>query len=166
MNAQWIEIWSSWLAKALQGDNQMDVITDWWWRHGLKGLTAFNTSYPLPWGGTTNHSIGPNMFDSWQQVWEPLLKMQMVSLGLMGMVSYDQYKAVSDRAEALEDKVKEQARTIERLRKLLSQTSGENNVVVTQLQDLISQQNEEFKQLTESFGEYLKSNTPKLTTQK
>jgi uncharacterized coiled-coil protein SlyX len=165
MNAQLIEIWGRWLTAGLQGQHQMDVMRDWW-LHSLKGLSALNTSYPLSMGGWANHSTGPTLLDSWQQVWEPILKMQMASLGLMGMVSYDKYKALSDRAKALEDKVKEQAKTIERLRNLLSLTSGENNVVVTQLQDLISQQSQEFKQLTESFGEYLKGSTPKLTTKK
>jgi uncharacterized coiled-coil protein SlyX len=165
LNAQLIEIWGRLLTVGMQGENQMDVIRDWW-LYSLKGLSAFNPSVPLSWGGSVHPGTGFGMLDSWLQVWEPLLKLQMASLALMGMVSYDKYKALSDRAEALEDKVKEQAKTIERLRTLLRQTSGENNVVVTQIQDLIGQQSQEFKQLTESFGEYLKSSASKLTTKK
>jgi uncharacterized coiled-coil protein SlyX len=84
----------------------------------------------------------------------------------MGMVSKGDYEALSDRAEELENKVQEQARTIERLQNLLSQTGGENNVVVTQLQDLIGQQSRQFKQLTQSVGDYLKSSTEKVSAKK
>ena len=165
MNGQLLEIWGRLLAAGLQGQNQMDQMREWW-LYGLKGLSSFNPSHPSSWGGATNLNAGPNLVDGWQQVWEPILKLQMSCLGLMGMVSYDKYKAMSDRAKALEDKVKEQAKTIERLRNLLSQTGGENNVAVTQLQDLIGQQSQQFKQLTQSFGEYLKSNTPNISTKK
>jgi uncharacterized coiled-coil protein SlyX len=82
------------------------------------------------------------------------------------MVSREKYDALSDRAQALEDKVKEQAQTIDRLRHLLSQTGGENNVVVTQLQDLIGQQSQQFKQLTQSVGEYLKGSATNISTKK
>ncbi len=165
MNGQLLELWGRWMMAGLQGQNHMDMMRDWW-LNGLKGLSSFNPSQPLSWGGATNLKAGPDMMDGWQQMWEPVLKLQMSYLGLMGMVSFDKYKALSDRAKELEDKVKEQAKTIERLRNLLSQTGGENNVVVTQLQDLIGQQSQQFKQLTQSFGEYLKDSTPKIPSKK
>lgn len=111
-------------------------------------------------------SAVPNFIDSLQQVWEPLLKMQQNSMQWMGMVPKGDYEALSVRSVELENKVQEQARTIERLQNLLSQTGGENNVVVTQLQDLIGQQSKQFKQLTQSVGDYLKSSTKNVSVKK
>ena len=148
MNGQLIEIWGRWVMSGLQGHSQMDIMRQWWFG-SLKGLSS--------WGSPPRISTASNMLDGWQQAWEPIFKLQMLSMGMMGMVSREKYEALSDRAQALEEKVKEQAQTIDRLRHLLSQTGGENNVVVTQLQDLIGQQSKQFKQLTQSVGEYIKS---------
>ena len=77
------------------------------------------------------------------------------------MVPKTKFDALSDHAEELESKIQEQAKTIDRLRSLLSQTGGENNVVVDQLQDLIGQQSDQFKQLTQSVSDYIKSSAKK-----
>ncbi|MGD8834476.1 MAG: hypothetical protein PVI54_00455 [Desulfobacteraceae bacterium] len=157
MNGELIEIWGRWVMAGLQGHSQMDMMRQWWFG-GLKGLPS--------WGRPAQIDTAANMLDGWQQVWEPIFKLHMLSLGMMGMVSREKYDALSDRAQALEDKVKEQAQTIDRLRHLLSQTGGENNVVVTQLQDLIGQQSQQFKQLTQSVGEYLKGSATNISTKK
>lgn len=160
MDGQFMELWGRWLTTAFQGPNQMDMMSGW--------LRSFNSLSSLnnPFAAASNMSAMPNYLDSMQQAWEPLLKMQQNSMQWMGMVPKGDFEAISDRAEELEIKVKEQARTIERLQKLLSQTGGENNVVVTQLQDLIGEQSKQFKQLTQSVGDYIKSGTEKVSAKK
>lgn len=115
---------------------------------------------PCAMASTTNTTN--KMFDGLQQIWEPIFKMQQLSLQQTAMVPKEKYEALSDRAAELENKVEEQARTIDRLQKLLNQTGGENNVVVTQLQDLIGQQSKQFQKLTESVGEYIKGSAEKI----
>lgn len=159
MDGQFIELWGRWLTAALQGQSQMDMLGGWWLR-SMKNMSAFNNPYAMPSTATTTM---PNFLESMQQAWEPLLNMQQNSMQWMGMVPKGDYEALSNRTEELENKIQEQARTIERLQSLLSQTGGENNVVVTQLQDLIGQQSQQFKQLTQSVGDYLKSSTKKVS---
>jgi uncharacterized coiled-coil protein SlyX len=153
---QWMELWGRWMTAVLQGQNQMDMMSGGWgWLRSMKHLSTRNNPYAMPF----TSSAAPQFSDSIQHAWEALLKMQQNSIQWMGMVPKGDYQTLTDRAEELEKKVQEQARTIERLQNLLSQTGGENNVVVTQLQDLIGQQSRQFKQLTQSVGDYLKSST-------
>jgi hypothetical protein len=164
MDGPLLELWGHWLKTALQGQNQMDMMSGWWIR-SMKNMSSFSKLYSV----TPTASAAPSLLDSIQQAWEPLVTMQqnsMQSMQWMGMVPKGDYEVLSVRAEELENKVQEQARTIERLQNLLSQTGGENNVVVNQLQDLIGQQSKQFKQLTQSVGDYLKSSTEGVSAKK
>lgn len=158
MDGQLMELWGRWMTAALQGQNQMETMSGWWSR-GMQNISPLNNPYSM----SSTAATVPNLLDGMQQAWEPLLKMQQNSMQLMGMVPKGDYEALSNRTEDLENKIQEQARTIERLQNLLSQTGGENNVVVNQLQDLIGQQGQQFKQLTQSVGDYLKSSTKKVS---
>lgn len=165
MNGQLMELWGRWLTAAFQGRNQLDLVNRWWLR-SMQGLSLFNEPYSMPCAMPSKTNITNNIFDGLQQIWEPIFKMHQLTQQWMAMVPKEKYEALSDRAAQLEDKIEEQARTIERLQRLLNQTGGENNVVVTQLQDLIGQQSKQFKQLTQSVGEYIKSSADKISVKK
>lgn len=165
MNGQLMELWGRWMTAAFQRQNQLDMINGWWLR-SLQGMSLLNKPYSMPCAMASTTNTTNKMFDGLQQIWEPIFKMQQLSRQWMAMVPKEKYEALSDRAAELENKVEEQARTIERLQKLLNQTGGENNVVVTQLQDLIGQQSKQFKQLTQSVSEYIKSSTDKISAKK
>jgi predicted nuclease with TOPRIM domain len=81
-------------------------------------------------------------------------------------VPQQKYGQLEKHAEELEAKLQEQARTIDRLRNLLNTSGGENNEVVEQLQELIGQQSEQFKQMTQNVSEYIKSSAQKVSAKK
>lgn len=162
MNGQLMDLWGRWMNAALQSTNQMDMMTGWWQR-SLQGMSGLNHPNALPWLQPVNAISKTNMLNGMQQFWEPLFNLQKLTLQLIGMVPKEKYNELSEQAEALESKIQEQTRTIERLQELLSQTGGENNVVVSQLQDLIEQQSIQFKQLSKSVGNYVKSSAKEMS---
>ena len=166
MNTQILELWGRWFTAALQGQHQMDTFSGWWLR-GIEGMTALNKQYALLWGASpTMPQTNLQWFEGWQHAWEPLIKLQQLSMEWMAMVPKKKYDAMAERVEELEGRLKEQARTIDRLRNLLNTSGAQNDAVVAQFQDLIGQQSQQFKQLTASVTDYIKSSSEKIKSKK
>jgi len=162
MNGQFMEMWGHWLTNALRGQNQIDMMSGWWMR-GLQDWSRMGGSYSMLWGIPSTRHSG---FDGWHQLLDALFKMQQLCMQWSQMVPQRKYDQLSKHAEELEGKIREQAITIDRMRTLLSEAGSENNIVVAQLQDLIGQQSEQFKQMTQSVGDYIKSSAQKVSAKK
>jgi uncharacterized coiled-coil protein SlyX len=160
MNGQLMELWGRTLMTAMQGPNQMDMMSGWFQRT-FQEFSRMNSSLFQMWHlpvACAPQSQGPV---NWEQVWEPLLRMQELSMRWMGMVPQKDYEAQSQKISDLEEQVKEQARTIEKLQHLVSQSGSGHDQLVHQFQGLIDQQGRQFKQLTTSVGEFLRSGSGK-----
>ncbi len=167
MNGQFMELWGHWLTNALRGQNQVDMMHGWWLR-GLQdwSASAFGGSDAMLWGIPSTQRSQSSAFDGLHQLWDALFKMQQLYLQWAQVVPRHKYDRLAEHAEELEEKIREQAKTIDRLRKMLRETGSENNVVVAQLQDLIGQQSQQFKQMTQSVSDYIKSSAQKVTDKK
>lgn len=166
MNGQLLDLWGRWVTNALRGQNQIDIMNEWWLR-GMQEMSPFGRSLSMLWGAPVNRSADFLNLGNWQQqMWEALFKMQQLCMQWVQMVPQQKYDQLSERAEELEDKIREQAKTIDRLRKLLTESAGENNVVVSQLQELIGQQTQQFKQMTQNVSDYIKTSAQKVAAKK
>ena len=165
MNGQLLELWGRWLTNALHGQNQMDMMSAWWLR-GMQDLSPFAKPYTMLWGLPYARRSEELTGDGLRQVWESVFQLQQLYMTWMQMVPQHKYDQVLQHAEELEGKIREQSKAIDRLRKLLNETGGENNVVVSQLQELIGQQSDQFKQMTQNVSDYIKSSAQKVTQKK
>ncbi len=165
MNGQLMELWGHWLANAFRSQNQVDMMQGWWLRV-LQDWSAFDGSNSMFWGVPSTQRQTSAAFDGWHQLWDAVFKMQQLYLQWMQMVPQKKYDQLAEHAQELESKVREQAKTIDRLRDMLRETGGENNVVVAQLQELIGQQSQQFKQMTQSVSDYIKSSAQKVSAKK
>ncbi len=165
MNGQLMELWGNWLSNALRGQNQIDLMKSWW-SLGFRDWSNLAGPYAMMWGVPSTLRAEAHSLNSWHQLWEAFLKMQELCMQWAQMVPRHKYDNLSKRAEELEGKIREQAKTIDRLRNLLNQAGSDNNIVVSQLQDLIGQQSEQFKQMTQSVSDYIKSSAEKVASKK
>jgi uncharacterized coiled-coil protein SlyX len=165
MNGQFIEMWGRWMTQTLRSQNYLDIMNGWWFR-SMKDMSSFGQPYALLWGAAPIRRNEFVSFDGWQQVWDALSMMQQMMMQWVQMVPQHKYGQLEKHAQELEAKLQEQARTIDRLRNLLNKSGGENNMVVTQLQELIGQQSEQFKQMTQNVSEYIKSSAEKVSAKK
>jgi protein gp37 len=165
MNGLLIEWWGRWLSAVLQGQHQLDKFSGGW-LGGVQNTALLTKPLALPWAMSMGAVYKNTLLDTLQQVWEPFFSFQRMSWQWMGMVPKAKYEALAEHTASLENKVEEQAHAIERLQELLSKTSGENNVVVARLQDLIGQQSQQFKQLTSSVSDYIKSSAKDMAEKK
>ena len=162
MNGQLMEFWGRTMRAALQGQNQMDMMSTWFQR-ACQDMTRLNSSFLQLWGLPAAPSPQSDLLRQWEQAWEPLFRMQQLSLQWVGMVSPSEYAAQSKKIAQLEEQVKEQARTIQNLQTLMNKPGGGNNELINQFQKLIDQQSRQFQQLTSSVGEYVKSSAEKVS---
>ena len=165
MNGQLVELWGRWVTNALRGQNQADMLSGLWMR-GFQDWSALGGPYALLWRIPSARQTETYSLDGWQQLWEAFFKMQQLCMQWMQVVPQHKYDELSKRAEDLESKIREQAKTIDRLRNLLNEAGSENNIVVNQLQELIGQQSQQFKQMTQSVTDYIKSSAEKVTSKK
>ena len=99
--------------------------------------------------------------NQWEQAWAPLLQFQQLSLQWIGMAPYNEWAAQSKKIEMLEKQVQEHDQAITKLQHLISRSASGNNELTDQFQKLIDQQSRQYKQLTTSLGEYIKSSASK-----
>ncbi|MEJ2153960.1 MAG: hypothetical protein P8X96_01340 [Desulfobacteraceae bacterium] len=167
MNGQLIELWGRWMTNMMRNQNYLDIMGGWWLR-GMRDMSTIGQPYTMLWGMPPARQEQYGTFDGWLKIWESLSGFQQLIMQWAQMVPQHKYGQLERRAEELEAKLREQAKTIDRLRNLLrkSKPGGENNVMITQLEELIGQQSEQFKQMTQSVSDYLKSSAEKVSAKK
>jgi hypothetical protein len=156
MNGNLMELWGRTMLAAFQGQNQMDMITSWFQR-ACQDATRMNTTFFQFFGLPAAPSPQDDLASQWEQAWAPLLQFQQLSLRWIGMAPYDQWAAQSKKVEMLEEQVQEHAQAIKKLQHLINRSGTGSNELTDQFQKLIDQQSQQFKQLTTSVGEYIKS---------
>jgi hypothetical protein len=160
MNGQMMELWGRTMLAAFQGQSQMDLMTSWFQR-ACQDVTRMNSTFLQSLGVPAAPAPRSELANQWEQVWAPFLQFQQLSLRWIGMAPYDEWAAQSKKIEALEEQVKEHAHVLQKLQNLVSRSGTGNNALLDQFQKLIDQQSQQFKQLTTSVGEYMKSGANK-----
>ena len=160
MNGGLMELWGRTVMAAVQGPNQMDMMTGWFQRL-FRETARMNSNLLQMWGLTTPTSGPPQLQYSWEQSLEPFLRFQQLVMQWIGMVPQKEYAAQAETIKRLEEKVAEQTRTIEKLQKLLNNSGAGNDQLIHKFQGLIDEQSRQFEQLTASVGEFIKAGTLK-----
>ncbi len=167
MNGQLIELWGRWMTNMMRNQNYLDIMGGWWLR-SMRDMSTIGQPYTMLWGMPPARQEQSGTFDGWLKIWESLSGFQQLVMQWTQMVPQQKYGQLEKRAEELEAKLREQAKTIDRLRNMLRKTKpgGENNAMIAQLEELIGQQSEQFKQMTQSVSDYLKSSAEKVSSKK
>lgn len=156
MNGNLMELWGRTMLAAFQCPGQMDMITSWFQR-AFQDVTLLNARFFQFFGMPAAPSPQAEPTHQWEQAWAPLLKFQQLSLRWIGMAPYDEWATQAKKIEMLEEQVQEHAQAIKKLQHLIGRSGMGNSELTDQFQKLIDQQSRQFKQLTTSVGEYIKS---------
>ena len=165
MNGQLMEYWGRTMLSALQGQNQMNSMTDWF-KYICQDMTRMNSSILQLWGLPAAPAPQSDLQHQWEQAWEQFLRMQQLCLQWIGMAPFNESAAHAKKIAQLEEQVQEQSRTIQQLQSLMNKSGAGNNELISQFQKLIDQQSRQFQQLTSSVGEYIKTSAAKAEEQK
>ncbi|MCP4747539.1 MAG: hypothetical protein GY874_15565 [Desulfobacteraceae bacterium] len=153
MNGQMGELMRSWMVAALQGRNQMDVLSGWLNRGAQDAMQA-NSNYMLNWNPSFDLVKNQDSSHILKQLWDTAAQLQEFSIQWMQMAFTNENLNHDRKISQLERKIEEQKRTIESLRERLNSNGTDNNELISQFQKTIKQQSQQFKQLASSVGQY------------
>ena len=156
MNGRLMELWGRTMMAAVQGPNQMDMMTGWFQRM-FQETVRMNSNLFQMWGLAAPASAPANLHYNWEQSLEPFLRFQQMIMQWIGMVPQKEYAAQAETISRLEEKVAEQTRTIEKLQRLLNNSGAGSDELIHKFQGLIDEQSRQFEQLTASVGEFIKT---------
>jgi len=150
MDKQFLEFWGNFLLSAAKGQRQVDELSRWM-SQGMKGFQDLNDMFRKFYGLEKPDSADPDMWTSAQSAFRDAYKNYLDS---MGVVPKSDYTDLKQQFEALQKKVAEQEKTIRSLRLELSECKLAEGDTLRGFQELIQVQSDQFRELTDSFGQF------------
>jgi hypothetical protein len=153
MDRHFLEFWGNFLINAAKGQQQFDELTQWM-HQGFKGFEELTALFRKAYGLEKPEST-PEYQQTWHKATREFRESLNTYLSLLGVIPLSEHLALVEKYEALKKENADQLKTIQRLRDLLQQDSGQT-AVVENFKELVSRQNEQFQKLMDSFGSYAK----------
>jgi hypothetical protein len=153
MDRHFLEFWGNFLINAAKGQQQFDELTQWM-HQGFKGFEELTALFRKAYGLEKPEST-PEYQQTWHKATREFRESLNTYLSLLGVIPLSEHLALVEKYEALKKENADQLKTIQRLRDLLQQDSGQT-AVVENFKELVSRQNEQFQKLMDSFGSYVK----------
>ncbi|MCG6906988.1 MAG: hypothetical protein LJE63_10220 [Desulfobacteraceae bacterium] len=153
MDRHFLEFWGNFLINAAKGQQQFDELTQWM-HQGFKGFEELTALFRKAYGLEKPEST-PEYQQTWHKATGEFRESLNTYLSLLGVIPLSEHLALVEKYEALKKENADQLKTIQRLRDLLQQDSGQT-AVVENFKELVSRQNEQFQKLMDSFGSYAK----------
>jgi hypothetical protein len=153
MDRHFLEFWGNFLINAAKGQQQFDELTQWM-QQGFKGFEELTALFRKAYGLEKPEST-PEYQQTWHKATREFRESLNTYLSLLGVIPLSEHLALVEKYEALKKENADQLKTIQRLRDLLQQDSGQT-AVVENFKELVSRQNEQFQKLMDSFGSYAK----------
>lgn len=149
MDSKFLEFWGNVFLSAARGRQQIEDFNQWI-QQGLRGFHEFTALMARIYGMEEKESREETTGDDWDGAVRKFQKSYEEYLGLMGMVPREDYRRLAEQYERLKQKTAEQEETIRRLRKTAGWETASQDEVVKGMQELMTQQTEQFQELMKS----------------
>ncbi len=153
MDKNFMEFWGNFLLSAAKGKRQLDEMARWI-DQGFSGLedldNLFRQFYRM-------NSESPDYPETLKKAEADFRKSFKDYLSLFGVVPRDEHLELMKKYEELKEKVAAQEETIKHLRMLLEEQGVDQGKVITGFEKMIAEQNEQFRELMQSFSKFYKT---------
>jgi hypothetical protein len=150
MDRHWMEMWGRFLLAAAQGLERMETVSDWV-RKGWEGTGEMSEAFYRAWGLEGASS------DERERALADFQKAQREMARFWGWVPAGEYKGLEERCARLEQTLAERDETIERLRRLLSESGSSQGDLLQRFQDMMAEQGEQFQELMSLMGKAMET---------
>lgn len=160
MNNDFLEMWGRWALTAAKGQQQMSTMSGMI-QSGMQMVESLGTMYFQLWEGLPTQPSESRITKNHRNFWEPMLQVQQQWMQMLtcGSTQTDLAKRVAD----LEQQVAAHAHTLELMKaRLKIENTGNKEEFTKQFKDLIERQNQQFQQLTNSFGQFFREQSKPL----
>ena len=127
MDRHFLEFWGNFLINAAKGQQQFDELTQWM-HQGFKGFEELTALFRKAYGLEKPEST-PEYQQTWHKATREFRESLNTYLSLLGVIPLSEHLALVEKYEALKKENADQLKTIQRLRDLLQQDSGQTAVV-------------------------------------
>ena len=152
MDKNFMEFWGNFLLSAAKGQRQLDEMARWI-DQGFSGLEdlddMFRQSYRMD-------SERPDYPETLKKAEADFRKSFKDYLSLFGVVPRNEHLELLKKHEELKEKVAAQEETIRQLQTLLEGKGVDQEKVITGFEKMIAEQNEQFRELMQSFSKFYK----------
>ena len=156
MDPQFLEFWGNFLINAAKGQRNMEEMAKWMGQ-GLSGYEELTAMFKKFYGLDRRLKDTPDGSEAWQEAADNFQKSFKDYLDLIGVVPRDEHLKLIKEYEEMKQRVADQEGTIKHLRMLLDAKGvADQTEVVKSFQGLMEKQSKQFKELTDSFGQFFK----------
>lgn len=156
MDKHFLEFWGNSLLNAAKSQKQFEEMTAWV-QQGFKGFAEMTNLFLKIYGLDDAAKGSPDYFMAWKQAEEEFKKSFHDYMSMMGFVAKNEHLELVRKYEELKEKCASQEETVRHLRLLLSEsTLKDQGELAKQFEDLIRNQNNQFKTLVDKFSKAFK----------
>ncbi|MCK4533886.1 MAG: hypothetical protein KAT81_00060 [Syntrophobacterales bacterium] len=160
MDRQFLQFWGDFFTNSAKGQKQMEDMTKWM-QQGFKGFDDLTALFQKTYGLDHLSQSGDDYLKMWGEAVKDFEKSFKDYLSFLGVVPKQEHLFLVEKYEELKEKVASHEETIKHLRMLLDKRVMDQGTVPDGYQDLIKKQTSEFQELTESVGQFFKTEAPK-----
>ena len=157
MNRYFLEFWGQVLLQAAKSQKQLEDLAQWVPR-GFWGFQDYTRLFKTAYGLEAMDEENPDFLALWQKAEKDFRDSFREYLFLLGGVPREEYAALARKYDELQEKVAEQAETIELLRVLAEEKGKGLEATSLEFQQLIKKQGEQFQQFLKGLGESINPN--------
>ena len=156
MDKQFLEFWGKSLLNAAKGQEQFEEMTAWV-QQGFKGFEEMTTLFLKIYGLDNAAKGSPDYFTAWKKAEEEFRQSFNDYMSMLGFVAKNEHLELVRKYEDLKEKFASQEETVRHLRMLLSESQlKDQGELAKQFEDLIKNQNNQFKTLVDKFSKAFK----------
>jgi hypothetical protein len=159
MDKHFLEFWGNSLLNAAKSQKQLEEMTTWV-QQGFKGFEEMTTLF-LKIYGLDNATKGSSDYCmAWKKAEEQFRQSFNDYMSMLGLVAKNEHLELVRKYEELKEKFDSQEETVRHLRMLLSESNlKDQGELAKKFEDLIRNQNNQFKNLVDKFSKAFKESS-------
>lgn len=159
MDKHFLEFWGNSLLNAAKSQKQFEDMAAWV-QQGFKGFEEMTNLFLKIYGLDNLTKDSPDYFTAWTKAEEEFRKSFHDYMSLLGFVAKHEHLELVRKYEELKEKFESQEETVRHLRMLLSESQlKDQGELAKQFEDLIKNQNDQFRNLVDKFSKAFKKSS-------
>jgi Putative papain-like cysteine peptidase (DUF1796) len=159
MDKYFLEFWGNSLLNAAKSQEQFEELTAWV-QQGFKGFEEMTTLFLKIYGLDSAAKSSPDYLMAWKKAEEEFRQSFHDYMSMLGFVAKNEHLELVRKYEEMKEKFDSQEETVRHLRLLLSESKlKDQGELAKQFEDLIRNQNNQFKNLVDKFSKAFKKSS-------
>jgi hypothetical protein len=162
MDKNFLEFWGQFFMNAAQGQQQLE---NWnkWFTQSMGGENPFLKTMSMfkPQEIEKPKEAAPEIFEMTKKATDAYKEVFKATLSMFDMISKEDYTKLLNENEQLKEKIAQQQEMIQNVKKQSNNDSFDQEDVVSNLTEIVTNQTKQFQELMNQIGKYYKKDSSK-----